>query len=198
MSLAARAADPKDKTGALRTLHDKSDEPNKPARDAVIDALVAVVVARGDDVVPELAQMTDGFLHAYVALEALTARASLDRLTNHEEVVARLTEAFDLADQSSRAAERTQGVRLLREGLPEHVARIVARFPEAVPWLEGRLADERPETREVLRQAIVALRKRSIGDAETARLEAIFASHDPKPRDPTKIIKGMRRRGKLR
>jgi hypothetical protein len=197
-ALAARASDPKDKTGALATLHDRSDEPKKPERDAVIEALVSVIVARGDGVVPELAKMTDGFLHAYVALEALTSRQALDRLTDHAEVLARLTEAFDLADQSSRSAERSQGVRLLREGLPEHIARIAARFPEAMAWIQERLSVERPESREVLRQAIVALRKRSIGDAETARLVTTFESHDPKPRDPTRVIKGMRRRGKLR
>ncbi len=198
MALAARAARPSDRTRALEALHDLADAPVKETRDAVIDALASVVAAQGDEVLPKLQAMTDGFLHAFVALEAITARPSLDRLKNADEVLLRIGEAFDLADESSRAAERAQGVRLLREGLADQIARVAGRFPETLAWIEERLARTRPETREVMNQTLVALRKRSIGDAESARLRGLFDSHAPKPRDPSRIVKGMRRRGKLR
>jgi hypothetical protein len=198
MALAARAADPRDKTGAFEALHDRADESEKEARDAVIDALVSVVALRGDDVVPAFARMTDGFLHAFVALEALTARPALDKISGADELLARLTEAFDLADESSRAAERAQGVRLLRQGLADQIARIAVRFPAAITWVEERLTYERPETREVMKNALAALRKRSLGDAEFARLTATFEAHAPKPRDPSRIVKGTRRRGRIR
>ena len=198
MALAARASVPGDRSGAFEALHDRADAASKEARDAVIDALTSVIVARGDEVIPAFSRMTDGFLHAYVALEALTARPALDRLTDANELLARLGETFELADLSSRSAERAQGVRLVREGLADQIARIAARFPEALAWIEERLTYERPETREVMSQTLAALRKRSVGDAEIARLLQIFESHGPKPRDPTRLIKGMRRRGRLR
>ena len=131
MALAARASDPRDRSGAFETLHDHADAPAKEARDAVITALTAVVVARGDEVVPSLARMTDGFLHAYVALEALTARTALDRISQPEELLARLGETFDLADDSSRSDKRAQGVRLVREGLPDQIARVGRGAPDA-------------------------------------------------------------------
>jgi hypothetical protein len=198
MALAERASDPRDKTGAFETLHDRADEIEKESRDAVIDALASVVVGRGDDVLPQFASMTDGFLHAFVALEALTVRTSLDRISHADELLARLSEAFDLADQSSRAAERAQGVRLLRQSLPDQIARIALRFPEAIAWVEEHLTYERPETRDVMKEALAALRKRSLGDADIVRLTALFEDHAPKPRDPSRIVKGTRRRGRLR
>lgn len=198
MALAARAANPADRTGALDVLHDKADESRKVARDAVTDALVHVLLARGDEVVPVLARFTDGFLHAYVALEALTQRQVLDKLSRHDEVVARLGEAFDLADQSSRAAERAQGVRLLRESLPKQIARAAVRFDAVLEWLEPLLAKKRPETRAVLDETLAALRKTSLSEASTQRLRAAMAESAPKPRDPSRIVQGMRRRSKGR
>jgi hypothetical protein len=197
MALATRASDPNDRTRGFERLHDRADEPTKEQREAVIDALAAVAVARGDDVVEEFRALTDGFLHAHVALAALTKRPALDRLTRAGPLLDRITEAFDLADQSSRAAERAQGVRLLRERLPEQIAAVAARFPEALAWIEERLSVERPETRDVLQRTIDALRGGVLGDAEVARLRRVFESHAKKPRDPSRIVQGTRRRGKL-
>ncbi len=198
MALAARASSSNDRSGALAALHDRADEPRKVARDAVVDALVSVLLARGDGVVAELASFTDGFLHAYVALQALTERQVLDKLTDAEQVVARLAEAFDLADASSRAAERAQGVRLLRESLPRQIARAAMRFDEVLAWLEPLLAKKRPETRQVLDATIAELRKTQLSDAAAARLRALFAESAPVPRDPSRIVQGTRRRSRGR
>ncbi|MFO0616606.1 MAG: hypothetical protein U0414_28695 [Polyangiaceae bacterium] len=195
-ALAARASDRKDPSGAMKKLHDAADEIDKAARDAVIAALSEVITARGDEVVPKLAAFTDGFLHAYVALEALTARKALDAVKDGVEVTARLDEAFALADTSSRADERAQGVRLLREGLPAHVARLAARFPEARAWLEERLVVERPESRDVIGAALVALRRAGLPEAEAERLVADFEKHSPVRRDAARVVEGTRKRGR--
>jgi hypothetical protein len=198
MALATRASNPKDKSGAFDAIHDRADEPRKSARDAVIDAVSIVLVARGEEAVPLLAAYTDGYLHAYVALEALTRRVVLDRLTSPAELLLRLGEAFDLADVSPRAAERSQGVRLLREGFPGQISRTAHRFEEVLDWLEIQLAKKRPETRQVLEETLVALRKASLSEAATARLRAVHAASAPIPRDLARIVQGTRKRGRGR
>jgi hypothetical protein len=198
MALAARASTRGDRTGALRLLHDKADETRKSARDAVIDALESVLLARGDELVPELAAFTDGFLHAFVVLEALTRRQVLDKLSDGEAVLARIGEAFDLADASSRAAERAQGVRLLREGLPKQITRTAQRFGETLAFLEPLLSRKRPETRAVLEATLSELRKTTLSDASTARLRAMLAETAPPPRDPSRIVAGTRKRSRGR
>ena len=198
MALAARASDPKDTTKALTMLHDRADEPMIEIRRAVVDALVLVIASRGDEVVPALRAFTDGYLHAHVALEALTERRSLDVLSDGREVLERFAEAFDLSDLSPRAAERTQGLRILREAFPVELARAFPRFGEVLGFVEERLDRERPESREVIGMSIDALRRAGLRDAEAARLRATFESHGPVPRDPTRIVKGTRRRSRGR
>lgn len=195
-ALAARASDPKDPSGALKRLHDAADEIEKEARDAVIESLVDVVVARGDGVVDKLQSFTDGFLHAFVALEALTTRKALDAVRDGAAATARLDEAFNLADLSSRADERAQGVRLLREGLPKHIARLAGRFAEARAWLEAHFDVERPESRDVIGLALVALRKQGLPEADAERLTAAFEVHSPVRRDAARVVEGTRKRGR--
>lgn len=195
-ALASRASDPKDPSGALKKLHDAADEGEKAARDAVVESLVDVIAARGDGVLPKLASFTDGFLHAFVALEALTTRKALDAVKDGAAATARLDEAFTLADLSSRADERAQGVRLLRESLPNHVARLAARFPEARAWLEEKFTIERPESRDVIGLALVALRKLGLAEADAERLTAAFEQHSPVRRDAARVIEGTRKRGR--
>lgn len=195
-AVAARASDPKDPSGALKKLHDAADASEKQARDAVIESLVDVIVARGDGVVPKLKSFTDGFLHAYVALEALTTRKALDAVRDGAAVTERLDEAFTLADLSSRADERAQGVRILREGLALQIARLAGRFPEARAWLEERFTVERPESRDILGLALIALRKQGLAESESVRLTEAFEKHSPVRRDAARIVDGTRKRGR--
>jgi hypothetical protein len=113
-------------------------------------------------------------------------------------VVARLDEAFALADRSPRADERLQGLRLLRQGLAGQVALFAARFPGVVRWLEEKTHTARPESREVVERAIAALRKSSFPEAEAARLAAALSASAPPPRDPTRVVQGTRKRSKGR
>jgi hypothetical protein len=183
---------------AMADLHELAGDARHLVRLGVTSALRAYIAALGDVALRELASWTDGYLQAHVVLEALADRELLARLSSGDEVLARLEEAFRLADDSPRAAERTQGLRSLRGGLPAQIALIAARFPEAVAWVEARTASKRPETREVVDQVIIALRKSGLRNAEAARLhQALDASAKP-PRDPSRIVQGTRKRSKGR
>ncbi|WP_438009085.1 hypothetical protein WME89_10495 [Sorangium sp. So ce321] len=204
---AAGAASPQRGRGArgarggfdpLGELEQLAEDPRRVVRDGVVAALRAVIAARGDAAVGELASWTDGYLQAYVALEALAERTLLTGISAGAEVVARLEEAFAMADRSPRADERLQGLRLLRQGMPAQIATFAARFPEVVRWLEERTQVERPESRDVVAQAIAALRRGSFSDAETARLGAALTASAPPARYAARIVQGTRKRSKGR
>ncbi|WP_438027926.1 hypothetical protein [Sorangium sp. So ce233] len=182
----------------LAELEQLAEDPRRLVRDGVVAALRAVIAARGDAAVGELSSWTDGYLQAYVALEALAERTLLTGLSAGAEVVARLEEAFASSDRSPRADERLQGLRLLRQGMPAQIATFAARFPEVVRWLEEKTRAERPESRDVVAQAIAALRKGSFSDAETGRLTAALSASAPPPRDAARIVQGTRKRSKGR
>ncbi|WP_437289606.1 hypothetical protein [Sorangium sp. So ce406] len=182
----------------LAELEQIAEDPRRLVRDGVVAALRAVIAARGDAAIGELSSWTDGYLQAYVALEALAERTLLTGLSAGAEVVARLEEAFAISDLSPRADERLQGLRLLRQGMPAQIATFAARFPEVVRWLEEKTQAERPESRDVVAQAIAALRKGSFSDAETARLTAALSASAPPPRDAARIVQGTRKRSKGR
>lgn len=181
----------------LGRLHDLSDEPLKERRTIVVEALADLIASSGDDVAEALSIFTDGFLHAVVALEALTDQRSLAKLSKPDALIARFSEAFDLADDASRAADRAQGVRILRESMPAQIARAIVRFGELETFVEERATRERPETREVVASTIAALR-RVLGEAGADRLRKTHAASAKPPRDPSRIVKGTRKRSRGR
>ncbi|WP_437769527.1 hypothetical protein WMF27_07905 [Sorangium sp. So ce281] len=182
----------------LEALEELAEDPRRVVRDGVVAALRAVIAARGDAAVGELSSWTDGYLQAYVALEALAERTLLARLSAGAEVVERLEEAFVLSDRSPRADERLQGLRVLRQGMPAQIAALAGRFPEVVRWLEEKTGAERPESRDVVADAIAALRKASFSDAEVSRLSAALGATAPTPRYAARIVQGTRKRSKGR
>jgi hypothetical protein len=164
----------------------------------VIDAIRLRLDTLGEPVVDELAAWTDGYLQAHVALEALADRMLLTKLPNAEPVLARLEEGFTLADESPRAAERTQGMRALRQGMPQQIATFAARYPETIAWIEGKTAMARPETREIVASAISLMRRAVISDVEAQRLGGMLEASAKPRRDAAKVVHGTRKRGKGR
>ncbi len=196
MALATQASKPKDKR-ALTALMDLADHVEKPRRDAVRDGLVMLLVQRADEGAAALLPLCDGYLHAHVALDALTQRSVLDRLSRAESVLDLLSDAFSRADDAPRSADRSQGMRTLRAGLPDQIARTAARFREALPWIETRLTSERPETRQVIEETITKLRKQ-VGEAQADAMRLVFAGAAKPPRDPSRIVQGTRKRSRGR
>jgi hypothetical protein len=183
---------------ALASLQELAEDPRHLVRLGLVEALRTRIAARGEAAVLDLAAWTDGYLQAHVALEALADRTLLAALPAGDAVLARLDEAFALADASPRAAERSQGMRLLRQAMPAQIAAFAARFPETLAWLEARTASKRPETREVVAGAIAALRRVVVSDAEAERLSALLTASGKPPRDPSRVVAGTRKRGRGR
>ncbi len=182
---------------ALEELMERADEEKKERRDAVLDALTHVLAARGDEGARAVLPLADGFLHAFVALEALTSPRVLEKLSEPGSVLDLMTDAFTRADDSPRSADRSQGLRVLRLGLPRQILRAAVRFSETLDWLKERLAYPRPETREVIAETIRALRK-IVGEAEADRLRLEHEGSAKPPRDPSRIVKGTRKRSRGR
>lgn len=198
MALAARKIAGIDAKGAMAGLQDLAEDPRHAVRRGLVEALRTLLLAKGEPLVEELAAWTDGYLQAHVVLEALSERSILDALSNPEPILARLDEAFKLADRSPRAAERSQGVRVLRENLPTEIAAFAARFPETIVWLETAAKIQRPESRKVVDDAIRALRKDRISDAEAKRLNELLTASARPDRNAAKIVQGTRKRSKGR
>src|SRR6185312_6938293 len=115
---------------ALADLQELAEDPRKQVRDGIVEALRLRLAALGTPAVVDLAAWTDGYLQAHVALEAMADRTWLTTISTAEDILARLDEAFVLADRSPRSAERSQGMRTLRQGMPSQIVTFAARFPE--------------------------------------------------------------------
>jgi hypothetical protein len=198
LALGARWAAGVDAKASVDRLQALAEDPRRHVRGAVVRALRRYVERHGPAGVDALVAWTDGYLQAHAVLEALAERTLLASLPSAEPVLARLDEAFALADRSPRAAERSEGVRTLRRELPRQIAVLAGRFSEVVTWLGERTATARPESRDVVEEAIRALRKSATAFSETDRLTASLAASAPAPRDPTRIVQGTRKRSKGR
>ena len=82
--------------------------------------------------------------------------------------------------------------------MPAEVAVMAARFGEVIDWVAGKTSEQRPETREVVRNMISALRKANLKDAEAARLLGSLDATAKPPRNPDRIVAGTRKRSKGR
>lgn len=195
-TLAARATKKNEKR-ALGELVDRADEVEKEKRDAVVTCLSAVLATRGDEALPLVRQRANGYLHAHVALEAMTSQRALSAMKSGDELIGLLGEAFAMSDESPRAAERSQGLRLLRQELPAQIIRAFVRFADLAAFVEERTAIERPESREIVGLTIAGLRK-ILGEAEADRLRLALEGTAKAPRDPTRIVQGTRKRSRGR
>ena len=200
IALAARSVAGIDGAAALATLQILGEDPHHLVRGGVAEALRVRIRALGQPAIDELAGWTDGYLQASVALAALADRDLLAQLPTSAgpSVLARLDEAFHLADASPRAAERSQGVRTLRQELPAQIVVFAGRWSETIDWLEQAALAKRPETREVMEKVLSAVRKSVISDAAAKRLFDAFDANAPVRRDADRVVQGTRNRSKGR
>jgi hypothetical protein len=191
--LAARGAGRAEMLAALQEL---AGDARSTVRAGVIDAVRTLLTADLPATLVDLRDWMDGFLQAHVALEALVDRQILAAVHRPEPIRELLDAAFELADAAPRAADRWQGVRTLRQGLPVQIATFAGRFGEIYDWVLARATAQRPETREVLESTVSALGRASIRKADTDALRDALAKSAKAPRDPSRIVHGTRRRGK--
>jgi hypothetical protein len=196
--LAARLrADPNAKTmSELRLL---AEDPRHLVRESVCHALVDVSRDRADALADLLAAWTDGYLGATVVIEALTTRAWLDRASTAEPILARLQEAFELAEGASRSDQRSQGYRALVRVLSEAPAKLIDRFPKpTLVWLEARAATTHVDLREAMSDLAARARARGHGVESLAKVEQALADAAPPRRDPKTYVGPTRKRGSRR
>lgn len=190
------AAEPTLRKDALAILHDAAEDPRFRVREAVILALARLGEKMGDALVHEVATWTNGYFQAAAALSGMASAPWISAIDDVEAVTARLGEAFELARDAPRSAARWPGRKQLVEVLAAAPAALAARF--GVPIFDQLVAWSNVELPE-LREAIAAnLKKGPLASryaTEILRVEAALETSKPKPRDPTIIVHGTRRRG---
>jgi len=176
-----------------------AEDPRHRVRDGVCRALVEASRRHGDELGDLLSAWTDGYLGAAVALEALTTRSWLDRSRAGAAVLSRLEEAFDLAERAPRAAQRSQGYRLLITWLAEAPARLLDRFPQAtLAWLESKAVTGDVALRGALNDLLSKAWARGHGAGALEKLEKVLAASAPPRRDPKTYVGPTRKRGARR
>lgn len=196
-SLAARWKANVDRKGALAGLHDMAEDGRRLVRDSVVQALRTIANAGDESFLDDLAAWMDGYLHAAVVLDALSDRHVLDRLTNAEPVLARLDDAFRLAEEAPRAHQRSHGYRVLLRVLGEAPSSMMARFPDAIAgWLTERAATKSPDLRESISRGIERARKAGHGEARVEGVARALEESAPKRRDPLTYVGPTRGRGR--
>ncbi|MFO0590611.1 MAG: hypothetical protein U0441_23920 [Polyangiaceae bacterium] len=195
-SFAVMALNGTDRKEALDALQELADDTHGTIRIGVIDAVRTLLTADLEGTLRELVAWTDGFLQAHVALEAITDRKILVNIPSAQAILDLLEPAFRLADEAPRAADRWQGVRLLRSGLPSQIAAFVSRFSELYAWVTERAAATRPETREVIELTAEALTRAQFRRSEVDALRGALGKSAKPPRDPSRIVHGTRKRSK--
>jgi hypothetical protein len=184
---------------ALRDLRPLAEDARHLVRAGVVAALVEMGRSAGDELTSALAEWTDGYLSASVALEAMATRSWLDGLRSAEAVLQRFDEAFALVEAAPRADQRSQGYRELLKTLPEASARLTDRFADAtVTWLESKAGTEHVELREALAELVRRIGSHGHARGRLERFEKLFAASAPPRRDPKTYVGPTRQRGARR
>lgn len=199
LALSARWKANVDRAGAMAALQAMSEDNRRLVREAVVLALRAIASTGDESFLDSLSAWTDGYLQAVAVLDALSDRHVLDRLTKPEPVLARMDEAFRLAEGAPRAHQRSQGYRVLVKVLGEAPAMVMSRFPDAVAaWLEERAATKSTDLRESIERGIERARKAGHGEAQVEGIARVLDESAPKRRDPLTYVGPTRGRGRKR
>lgn len=199
LALAARWRLNVDRRGAITALQIMAEDSRRLVREAVVHALRNIANTGDESFLDDLASWMDGYLQAMVVLEALSDRHVLDRLTQAEPVLARLDEAFRLAESAPRAHQRTHGYRALVRVLGEAPALIMARFPDAISaWLAERATTKSRDLRESIERGIERARKAGHGEARVEGVARALEESAPPRRDPLTYVGPTRGRGRKR
>ena len=197
LALAARHRAGIDPKGAIDDLHTMAEDVRKLVRSGVVLALREVAHGRERDLPDLLAGFMDGYLHAAVALEALTGRDVLTAIGDASGVVARLDDAFRMVEEAPRAHERTQGLRSLVHVLGVAQAAALVRFPrELLPWLTERAATKHPDLRRAIDDTLARFRDGGHAATVVADVRRALAASAPVRRDAARVVDGTRGRGK--
>jgi len=191
------AHDAKARSWALPLLHDACEDLRYRVRETVADGLGKLGARMGDVLVHQTAAWTDGYFHAATVVQALGVREWQAAITDDDEAVLRVHEAFDLLKTAQRAAARYPGHKALVEALVRTVPQLVLRFgPGILRELELRAASKDPDIRAIVEKVIAGTHIRSRFPEDHAAISKVLGNMAPKARDPGKELRPTRKRGR--
>jgi len=201
LSIGARAAVSNDlRDRALAMLEERADDLRFHVRDAVPIAL-ASMGAKMPDLSARVMPWMDRYFHAAAVILALAEPIWLETFgkNDHEAPLELLEAAYQLAHNAPRAAQRYPGHKALVDALSTVPTELAKRF--GMPMFDKLLAwaeKSRPELRDaILANLTDSGLKKPFGDEIEKIKKAVEISKGP-PRDPSRIVQGMRGRGKKR
>lgn len=203
LAVTARAErEPKLRDRAIELLEERADDPRFRVRDAVPMGLAMLGTKMHAELAERVTGWMDRYFHAAAVLRALGDRSWLETFgpSEGELPIRLLDEGFHLAANAPRSDARYPGHKALVEVLAYVPKAFAKRFGVA---LFDELAAFAPHVKmPELREAILA----NLDDAqlkkpfanEIRKIKALVEGSKAPPRDPTKLIAGMRSRGKKR
>jgi hypothetical protein len=201
LAMGARAAKEKSlRTKVLNQLHELAEDSRFRVREAVPFALARIGAKMGEDLGDMVEHWMNGYFHAAAVLKGIGQQEWLAKCEMYYVPINLLHDGFWLAHEAPRSAQRYPGYKALIEALVETPIAVALRFN--LPMMD-RLqiwADQvgTPEMRDVITRIIRNKQlKAHYGDEIKRITETLAASRKP-PRDPTRIIQGMRGRGQKR
>ncbi len=193
------ALDASARTQLLSVLHESAEDFRFRVRDLVPSALARVGAATGDALVPSMVEWTNGFFHAAAVLRALASPEWSVKLTKVEPVIARLDEAFSLADGANRATQRYPGWKALVDALEIAPGKLAGRFGVAIFDMLVRWSTvKEPILRNVIEKNLHDPRLVGRHNPDIDRVRAALTASLPPVRNPDHYVGPTRGRGRKR
>jgi hypothetical protein len=195
------AADKSIRERAVAILHDAAEDPRFRVREAVPVALARIGAETGRELLEQVEHWMSGYFQAAAVLIAMCDARWLSKLPGDDYYLPliRVDQCWSLINEAPRADSRYPGFKALLEVLERAPAALAPHFglpvfDRLVAWTEC----EMPEIRDAIRKNLKD--KRLIGrwSDQIERVQHWLKEHEKPPRDPTRIVQGMRGRGKKR
>ena len=205
LGTAARAASIKDKAArekAVLLLEEMAEDVRFRVRDSVPMGLAMLGAVMKDDLADRVEPWMDRYFQAAAVIRALAEPAWLETfpLEDYYAPINLMHAAFMLAHGAPRSAFRYPGHKALVEALSSAPKALARRFrlpmyDRYMIWASGV---QIPELREVILANVDDSQMKKAFGPDIKRIrEAVEGSKKP-PRDPTRLVKGMRGRGRKR
>jgi len=195
------AADKSIRERALAVLHDAAEDPRFRVRKVVPTALARIGAEMGDELLQAVEHWMNGYFQAAAVLLAMCDSRWLGKLRGDDYYlpVIRIDQGLTLIKHAPRAAARYPGFKALLEVLGTAPATLGTHFglpvfDRLVSWTECDM----PEIRDAIRKNLKDKRLVGRWSDQFERVRHWLEQNEKPPRDPTRIVHGMRGRGKKR
>jgi hypothetical protein len=194
----ARAvSDPGSAKRMLEILEAASEDLRFRVRDVVPPALARIGALRGEALLAEVDSWMTGFFPATAVLLAMTRLEWLSKLDDAVLPLSRLEQAFVLARNAERSAERYPGYKALIVALGTCPMQLAARFGPPAFDVLVRMSDiKEPMLREAIAKNLDSHKLARRFATEITRVKQALEATAPVARDPRSNVGPTRRRGR--